>query len=212
MLKEHASKHRGKLLLAAIVVLAAGSGLFASNYFSEKKNEQVFCTLEAKLCPDGTMVGRTGPNCEFAECPSTSIPQGWKTMTDEQSGLTFSYPETLETTYISTTDWPPSIFVVNEPFSCVEAGSPIDRAGETRQREINGHIYCVTTIMEGAAGSTYTQYAYVTEIDGKVISLTFSLRMVQCMNYDDPQQTECLNERETFNVDPIIHQIAQSVR
>lgn len=27
------------------------------------------CTLEAKLCPDGSSVGRTGPNCEFAPCP-----------------------------------------------------------------------------------------------------------------------------------------------
>lgn len=27
------------------------------------------CTLEAKLCPDGSYVGRTGPNCEFAACP-----------------------------------------------------------------------------------------------------------------------------------------------
>jgi len=26
------------------------------------------CTQEAKLCPDGTIVGRTGPNCEFAAC------------------------------------------------------------------------------------------------------------------------------------------------
>ncbi len=29
------------------------------------------CTLEAKLCPDGSAVGRTGPNCEFAQCPGT---------------------------------------------------------------------------------------------------------------------------------------------
>lgn len=28
------------------------------------------CTLEAKLCPDGSAVGRVGPNCEFAPCPS----------------------------------------------------------------------------------------------------------------------------------------------
>lgn len=27
------------------------------------------CTLEAKICPDGSTVGRTGPNCEFAACP-----------------------------------------------------------------------------------------------------------------------------------------------
>jgi hypothetical protein len=30
----------------------------------------VVCTMEAKLCPDGSYVSRTGPNCEFAPCPS----------------------------------------------------------------------------------------------------------------------------------------------
>ena len=30
------------------------------------------CTREAKLCPDGSYVGRSGPNCEFAECPQMS--------------------------------------------------------------------------------------------------------------------------------------------
>ena len=30
---------------------------------------QIACTMEAKICPDGTAVGRTGPNCEFAACP-----------------------------------------------------------------------------------------------------------------------------------------------
>ena len=29
----------------------------------------VFCTQEAKRCPDGSYVSRTGPNCEFASCP-----------------------------------------------------------------------------------------------------------------------------------------------
>ncbi|MDE2399938.1 MAG: hypothetical protein KGL67_02950 [Patescibacteria group bacterium] len=29
----------------------------------------VACTQEAKQCPDGSYVGRTGPNCQFAQCP-----------------------------------------------------------------------------------------------------------------------------------------------
>lgn len=33
---------------------------------------QVACTLEAKICPDGSSVGRQGPNCEFAPCPVAS--------------------------------------------------------------------------------------------------------------------------------------------
>lgn len=28
------------------------------------------CTRDAKVCPDGSAVGRTGPNCEFAPCPA----------------------------------------------------------------------------------------------------------------------------------------------
>ncbi|MGL5831011.1 MAG: hypothetical protein ACRCZE_02560 [Candidatus Altimarinota bacterium] len=31
--------------------------------------EQVMCTMDAKMCEDGSYVGRTGPNCEFAACP-----------------------------------------------------------------------------------------------------------------------------------------------
>ena len=33
-------------------------------------NGPVACTEDAKLCPDGTAVGRIPPNCEFAGCPS----------------------------------------------------------------------------------------------------------------------------------------------
>lgn len=29
----------------------------------------VFCTQDAKLCPDGSWVGRSPPNCEFDACP-----------------------------------------------------------------------------------------------------------------------------------------------
>lgn len=33
------------------------------------KVKPVVCTMEAKICPDGSSVGRTGLNCEFAPCP-----------------------------------------------------------------------------------------------------------------------------------------------
>ncbi|MFO0703540.1 MAG: hypothetical protein U0525_02330 [Patescibacteria group bacterium] len=34
-------------------------------------DEPTFCTTDAKICPDGTGVGRVPPNCEFAPCPSS---------------------------------------------------------------------------------------------------------------------------------------------
>ena len=30
----------------------------------------VACTMDAKICPDGSSVGRSGPKCEFAPCPT----------------------------------------------------------------------------------------------------------------------------------------------
>ncbi len=32
-------------------------------------SKPIACTLDAKICPDGSAVGRVGPNCEFAPCP-----------------------------------------------------------------------------------------------------------------------------------------------
>ena len=34
-----------------------------------RKNKPIACTGEAKICPDGSEVGRTQPNCDFAPCP-----------------------------------------------------------------------------------------------------------------------------------------------
>lgn len=38
--------------------------------FTSPTPEQVLCTMEAKQCPDGSFVGRQGPKCDFAPCPT----------------------------------------------------------------------------------------------------------------------------------------------
>ena len=43
--------------------------LDANKFIPESPIQKKACTMEAKLCPDGTYVGRSGPNCEFAPCP-----------------------------------------------------------------------------------------------------------------------------------------------
>jgi len=39
---------------------------------STNPQQPIACTMDAKLCPDGSYVGRTGPSCEFATCPTTT--------------------------------------------------------------------------------------------------------------------------------------------
>jgi len=68
MILKHQSKNKTALLaIFAVLLLGGVSYLIWLNYFN--KPRPIACTQEAKLCPDGSSVGRTGPNCEFAKCP-----------------------------------------------------------------------------------------------------------------------------------------------
>ena len=61
------SKVSDKIILGIVVLATVVVGVY---YFNIKEEQtQIACTMEAKLCPDGSAVGRTGPNCEFAPCP-----------------------------------------------------------------------------------------------------------------------------------------------
>jgi len=45
------------------------------------------CTQEAKLCPNGSSVGRVGPNCEFAPCPGENQPTTTALSEDEARAI-----------------------------------------------------------------------------------------------------------------------------
>lgn len=54
-----------------LVVIVGGSFLYAN--YKYKMPEYVSCNRDAKICPDGSTVGRSGPKCEFAECPPSAV-------------------------------------------------------------------------------------------------------------------------------------------
>ena len=65
---------RYSLIAAVIVFFGAGAVfLWVHPAAPPAANGEVpvACTLEAKLCPDGSYVGRVGPHCDFAACPGT---------------------------------------------------------------------------------------------------------------------------------------------
>ncbi len=213
MMLEFYSKNKKILLAISVLILLVGIVyLIFANLPAKPEPEQVFCALDAKLCPDGSYVGRSGPKCEFSACPEISNEFGWKTFTDYALGVSFQYPDSFGTKYMHALDWPPQIAVINETYSCIEAGSEIERAGRTETRVINGRNYCVTTIAEGAAGSIYTQYAYALAKGEKTVIFTFSVRATQCGNYNEAQKIECENERASFGIDYFIDRIVRTLR
>ncbi len=59
------------MLIAVLTLFVVLLGAFFVSYYdfaSLRGNEGVACTEEARLCPDGSAVGRSGPYCEFAPC------------------------------------------------------------------------------------------------------------------------------------------------
>ena len=62
------------VFIASAVLLLAGVAFLVSNLPTEVEEPTLIaCTADAKLCPDGSAVGRIGPDCEFAACPDVVI-------------------------------------------------------------------------------------------------------------------------------------------
>ena len=61
---------RKKFLIILIVLVVLVGGWFGLRFLIGGE-EPIACTMEAKLCPDDSYVGRVPPNCDFAACPET---------------------------------------------------------------------------------------------------------------------------------------------
>lgn len=129
------------------------------------------------------------------------------TWTKASSGnYAFYYPKADSGNYVSVLDWPPTLQVLG---NSSQSGDPVC---PTASRVINGKKYCVTVTSEGAAGSTYNQYAYVSKFsDGSQASLTFTARLVQCANYDEPLSTECKSAQASFDSDALADGVFRTI-
>lgn len=74
------------IIIVIIVLMLVGIGIYlvstnpvsapapspAPSLIPSPTSTLIACTMEAKKCPDGSYVSRTGPNCEFAKCPTVN--------------------------------------------------------------------------------------------------------------------------------------------
>lgn len=79
------------IVLVAGVIFVLGMGKKAVTPVPE--TPITACTMEAKLCPDGSYVGRSGPKCEFAACPEAKSNQTVKVFSI--IGQNFSFTPSL---------------------------------------------------------------------------------------------------------------------
>ncbi len=82
----------------------------------------------------------------------------------------------------------------------------------TSKKNLGGQNVCENIMSEGAAGSIYTTYNYSWARGGQTVSLSFTLRMVQCDNYDDPNKSECKQERANFDPESLASEMIGNVK
>jgi len=74
------------LFLGILLIIIVGIGGLVYRNAVERSSQPVACPMDAKVCPDGTAVARTGLSCTFPACPppNVSLPD---------AGISYAVPE-----------------------------------------------------------------------------------------------------------------------
>lgn len=119
-------KQRGLAPILIILLLAAAIG----GYFIYQRlinSGQVRCTLEARICSDGSSVGRIGSKCEFAPCPSAGSDEttNWKIYTNTAYKFNFAYPPSWSAIESTSPGKPYVLFVALGSANTIEGGGSV---------------------------------------------------------------------------------------
>jgi len=201
-----------RVTIATLIVIAIAAGVFVYSHVHEASvppvgqatttEPVVHCDNDAKLCPDGSTVLRSGAQCEFALCPSMfGEVRNWQNRKDNKSGISFKYPATLGSQYVTAREWPPSVTLSKDTYKCeINTSAKNASATTTHEESYNNTTYCVSEEREGAAGSTYVQYFITFPKNGSLVALGFNVQLPQCMNYDGAEQSACQAAQKAFAV------------
>jgi hypothetical protein len=86
------------LFIIIVLLIIIVGGILIWQFWPVSQTDLVSCTQEAKFCPDGSSVVRTGPNCEFAECSTKEIIDtvDWLVYINYEYGFNLKYPKHWE--------------------------------------------------------------------------------------------------------------------
>lgn len=164
------------------------------------QNQQIACTQEAKQCPDGSFVGRTGANCEFAECPQTEN-LNVITYSNTEYGFEFKYPEKLNSKYFNLQK--PIIIKSLKTDINIKNNCYIGGANPAQKRQdiiINEISFCFSQSYDPGAGSGANYYFYTFLKDNNYFTIQFQINQPNsCGPYVDTEnQIPCQNDFQNY--------------
>lgn len=216
------------LIVLVVFILLGSAGFVAYKYSTlkpdgqteenqqNKEQNQVACTQEAKQCPDGSFVSRTGPNCEFAECKDETLNpvlngiEGWKIYTGADNLFEFKYPEDFwgeQDLKIYQKDCNYENFSGNCPEAKNIISQELKNQGITDfaknisflKVNFSNNLFCLYSYKEGAAGTTYESSFYAIAKNKKCVIINFVTPYPNCQNYLPLEQGNTEQEKNYNN-------------
>ena len=140
-------------LIGILLIIVAGIGGLVYRNAIEHPSQPVACPMDAKVCPDGTSVSRTGLSCTFSPCPppNTSL---------VSVGISFAIP-----TGFTATNLPDDASVVAYDMQDASSTNSII----IRQYAITASTTALATIQQTAIGGASGAPVSVTSFSSKVI-------------------------------------------
>jgi hypothetical protein len=165
-----------QLLIGIAIVAVLGTGGFVYRYEIENpksgtetaalatasSTNGAACSTDAKICPDGTAVGRTGPNCSFAVCAPPNVQ-----LTTGSSTLAFVLPSGYQRNIITNDDATYLASYIQSTTAATDASSSIIDihvypvpTGQTAGQVI---LYNTTFLPSGQQATTTSSFSNVSE-------------------------------------------------
>jgi len=151
---------------------------------NDLQKNPVACTQEAMQCPDGSYVSRTGPNCEFAQCPDAAV----RTYSNTQQGVQFQYPDFTKLEPASPFFGPhdPEVIISSLQSTTIDSkGCFYDNSRYPAATNIPEQVitlgstkFCFSEAGGAGAGSTYIDEFYTTLHENSHITLHYAFREV----------------------------------
>lgn len=143
----------------------------------------------------------------------------WKTYEDEKNGVEFKYPENFGANVWRAYSWPPKLIVVSDTQDPLKAGCPdLSPNASNTPVEINGLDFIFYEAGDGAAGSTYTTYCYITKKNNNYYVFDFFIRTTNgcgtnCGPYCETEfEAECKNLDIVNAIDKPIEKIVSTLK
>ena len=196
-----------KIIVIFIILILVAVGYFGyTHYFlnnADNNQENIGCATEAKICPDGSAVGRTGPDCEFALCPDETA--DWLVYRNDEYNFSLSYPDDFfdsnQQPKLLSGDCNYDVFPSQCPNINRIVAKDLSSAGgdisaiennlsssgywdvKGQQEIIDDVPYCLYAVGDAATGHVFNYYYYATVKDKKCLVVSLVAATENCDFY-----------------------------